>query len=184
MLAPARSRCRFGCGVAHLFTQKGTLQQITCGKLSEAGARGWCLGEGSAGSVLRTQGSSGEGELSRCARGEGLIASNACSGPVPLPLRLWGPRLFTQKETLQQITCGKLSEAGARGWCLGESSAGSVLRAQGSSGEGELSRCARGEGLIASNACSGPVPLPLRLWGRPPFYTKGDTTTDHLRQTF
>ena len=27
-------------------------------------------------------------ELSRCARGEGMIASNARSGPIPLPLRL------------------------------------------------------------------------------------------------
>jgi hypothetical protein len=100
MLAPARSRCRFGCGVARLLTQKGTLQPITCGKLSEAVARGWCLGEGSAGSVLRTQVSSGEDELSRCARGEDLIASNACSGPVPLPLRLWGrPPIDTKGDT-------------------------------------------------------------------------------------
>ena len=45
---------------------------------------------GSAGSVLRSQGSLREGELSRCARGVGLIASSACSGPIPLPLRLGG----------------------------------------------------------------------------------------------
>ena len=28
--------------------------------------------------------------FSRCARGEGLIASNARSGPIPLPLRVGG----------------------------------------------------------------------------------------------
>jgi hypothetical protein len=49
----------------HLFTQKGTLQPITCDKLSEACARGWCLGEGSAGSVLRSQGTRGHESLSR-----------------------------------------------------------------------------------------------------------------------
>ena len=39
---------------------------------------------GYAGPVLRSQGSFGEDRLSRGARGEGLIASNACSGPIPL----------------------------------------------------------------------------------------------------
>ena len=38
--------------------------------LSEAGTRGWCLGEGSAGSVLRTLGSLGkDGAFALCARG-------------------------------------------------------------------------------------------------------------------
>ncbi len=44
-------------------------------------SRGW----GSAGSVLRSQGSSREYGLSRCARGVRVIASNAPSGPIPLP---------------------------------------------------------------------------------------------------
>ena len=43
------------------------------------------VGLGSAGTGLRSQGSSGKGELSRCALREGLIASNACCGPIPLP---------------------------------------------------------------------------------------------------
>jgi hypothetical protein len=41
---------------------------------------------GSAGSVLHSQVGSGEEGLSRCARGSLLFASNARSGPVPLPL--------------------------------------------------------------------------------------------------
>ncbi len=49
-------------------------------------SRGW----GSAGSVLRLQGSSREHGLSRCARGMSVIASNARSGPIPLPpVRAW-----------------------------------------------------------------------------------------------
>jgi len=44
-------------------------------------SRGW----GSAGSVLCSQGSSREHGLSRCARGVNVIASNARSGPIPLP---------------------------------------------------------------------------------------------------
>ena len=39
---------------------------------------------GYAGPVLRSQGSFGEDRLSRGAGGEGLIASNARSGPIPL----------------------------------------------------------------------------------------------------
>ena len=54
-----------------------------------AKCRGWRLGlvggGGSAGSVLRSQGSSREHGLSRCARGMSVIASNARSGPIPLP---------------------------------------------------------------------------------------------------
>jgi hypothetical protein len=46
---------------------------------------GWVVGQGSAGSVLRSQGSSREYGLSRCARGVRVIASNARSGPIPLP---------------------------------------------------------------------------------------------------
>ena len=53
---------------------------------------------GYAGPVLRSQGSFGEDRLSRGARGEGLIASNARSGPIPLRcgfmvLRGTGPAL-------------------------------------------------------------------------------------------
>ena len=41
-------------------------------------------GSGSAGPGLRSQGSSGKGTLSRCARWAGVIASRARSGPIPL----------------------------------------------------------------------------------------------------
>ena len=71
-------------------------------EISGTVSEGWfwhVLGWGSAGSVLRAQGSSGEDELSRCARGECLIASNACSGPVPLLLAA-GSHLITQKGAL------------------------------------------------------------------------------------
>jgi hypothetical protein len=37
-----------------------------------------------AGTVLRSQGSSGEDGLWRCRAGDEVIASNACSGPFPL----------------------------------------------------------------------------------------------------
>ena len=52
---------------------------------------GWLLGFGSAGPCLRSQEGSGEGLLSRCARGGGVFAFNARSGTIPLPLgRFWG----------------------------------------------------------------------------------------------
>jgi hypothetical protein len=41
-------------------------------------------GRASAGPVLRSQGGSREGSLSRCARGVWVIASNARFSPVPL----------------------------------------------------------------------------------------------------
>jgi hypothetical protein len=47
---------------------------------------------GYAGPVLRSQGSFGEDRLSRGARGEGLIASNARSGPIPLRCGFMGLR--------------------------------------------------------------------------------------------
>ena len=55
--------------------------RLGCG----SGDGGWVVGQGSAGSVLRSQGSSREHGLSRCARGIEVIASNARSGPIPLP---------------------------------------------------------------------------------------------------
>ena len=45
-----------------------------------------------AGTVLRSQGSLGEEELSRCALGMGLIAANARSGPIPLRCGFMGLR--------------------------------------------------------------------------------------------
>jgi hypothetical protein len=55
----------------------------------------WCCRSGDGGGLrvgaprdraLRSQGSSGEAGLSRCARGMRVIASSARSGPIPLPL--------------------------------------------------------------------------------------------------
>jgi hypothetical protein len=115
---------------------------------------------GSAGSALRSQVSSGEDRLSRCARGEGLIASNARFGPIPLPL---GAGLCQRGIRGQALGVLLWPVIGHWGWWLrtvgGWGSAGSALRSQVSSGEDRLSRCARGEGLIASNARFGPIPL-------------------------
>jgi hypothetical protein len=46
-------------------------------------------------------------------------------------------------------------------------SAGSVLRSQEGSGEEWLSRCARGNVVIAFNARCGPIPLRLAYFGAP-----------------
>jgi hypothetical protein len=105
---------------------------------------------GSAGRVLRPTGSSGEDQLSRCARGKGVIASNAGYGSIPLPP--WGLSTWTPREGTRCCV-----------WLVGMGSAGWVLRPTGSSGEDRLSRCARGKGVIASNAGYGSIPLPL--WG-------------------
>ena len=47
---------------------------------------GVLLGWGSAGSALRSQGSSGEDGALALRAGGGLIASYACFGSIPLPL--------------------------------------------------------------------------------------------------
>ena len=121
-------------GRSHLFTQKGPLSIISSDeKLAPKG--GWLfgalLGVGSAGTVLRSQGTWGQARLSR-GRAMGIrVSTFQCSlrpGPAP-------PGVFV-------------------------GSAGSVLRSLGRrGGRMGFSRCARGEGLIASNARSGPVPL-------------------------
>ncbi len=110
---------------------------------------------GSAEPFLRSQEGSGKGGLSRFARGMGLIAFNARSGTIPLRCGFeWAPR---------------------RSAAVFGGSAEPFLRSQEGSGKGGLSRFARGVGLIAFNARSGPVPLPLRagllnrgrwFWGR------------------
>ena len=91
MLAPDRSRCASSRGRSHLFTQKGTLITIIEGLLLPTS---WGVSEGSRRVVAGLRGPGpvlagklGERmELSRCARGEGWIASNARSGPNPLRL--------------------------------------------------------------------------------------------------
>ena len=64
-----------------------------------------------------------------------------------------------------ELVVAEGSILGTAGWfpCPGLGSAGPDLRAQGSSKEERLSRCARGMGWIASSVCSGPVPLPPGL---------------------
>ena len=100
-----------------------------------------------------------------------VIASNARSGPFPLPLRAgdvtWpkGARLSLQTGLLL-IHFGTFlwlmifgdAVAGSRWW----GSAGTVLRSQVSSGRIEPWRCAPEFRLFASNARSGPFPLPPR----------------------
>jgi hypothetical protein len=103
---------------------------------------------GSAEPVLRSQEGSGKGGLSRFARGMGLIAFNARSGPIPLLLR-----------------AGLVPHSYSKGGtpCVG--SAEPFLRSQEGSGKGRLSRFARGMGLIAFNARSGTIPLRCGFWG-------------------
>ena len=57
---------------------------------------------GSAESVLRSQEGSGKEALSRFARGMGLIAFNARSGPVPLPLRAGSP-ISVLRQTIKRL---------------------------------------------------------------------------------
>ena len=95
MLAPARSRCRRcvrgGWLSAGLLGSDASVYALLMGGGFWVGVRcrsgdgGWVAGGGSAGWVLRSQGSSREHGLSRCARGVSVIASNARSGPIPLP---------------------------------------------------------------------------------------------------
>ena len=100
MLAPARSRCR-RC-VRGGWLSAGLLGSDTWVYALMMGGGFWVpvalrvwrwwlgRGWGSAGSVLRLQGSSREHGLSRGARGMRVIASNARSGPIPLPpMRAW-----------------------------------------------------------------------------------------------
>ena len=75
------------------------------------GVRGWWLGWG-AGSGLRSQGSSGKGELSRVARGDGVIASRACSGPIPLTFLGLGTRIAAGRGWNE---VGQASETKVRG---------------------------------------------------------------------
>ena len=82
-----------------------------------------------------------------------MIASNARSGPVPLPLEAGSvPPIYTKGDTLYYTTDVVAGAPRERSCARRE-----ALERM------ELSRCARGEGLIASNARSGPVPLLLPL---------------------
>ena len=112
--------------------------------------RVWSVGMASAGWVLRPTGSSGEDRLSRCARGKGVIASNAGYGPIPLPP--WGCRHGHRGRGLAAV-CGWLAWAPRDGSCARQEARGRIGF-----------RAAReGEGVIASNAGYGPIPLPP--WG-------------------
>ena len=64
-------------GQARIFTQKGTLFTITR------------VSKGSAGTVLRSQEGLVKEQLSCLARGDGVIAFNARSGPIPLLPGWW-----------------------------------------------------------------------------------------------
>ena len=72
--------------VPPIYTKGGTLTylQVMAGEPRREAVFGCAFWWGSAGPVLCAQGSSREGKLSRFARGECLLASNACSGPLPL----------------------------------------------------------------------------------------------------
>ena len=128
-------------GRSHTFTQKGSLfHSFSLGTGSTKGAVFRCVvGSCSAGSVLRAQGSSGEGGFSRCARGEGWIASSACSGPVPLPLcACWVWRLGANGISRGRIrrACGRRCRFG-QGGCRGC----------------RVRRCGRGRGRGGGRRC-------------------------------
>jgi len=180
MLAPARSRCRRcvrgGWLSAGLLGSDASVYALLMGggfwvPVALRVWRWWLSrGWGSAGSVLCSQGSSREHGLSRYARGMSVIASNARSGPIPLPpVRVWWVaicrsfgigRLGLRFDNGWRFLGGGCVAGLAMGLSRGWGSAGSVLRSQGSSREHGLSRCARGVRVIASNARSGPIPLP------------------------
>jgi hypothetical protein len=103
-----------------------------------------------------------------------VIASKACSGPIPLrwaygALRGIGPTLA--EEALERIGLSRC----ARGalviaskarygpiplrWAYGALRGIGPTLAEEARGRMELSRCARGDLVIASKACSGPIPL-------------------------
>ena len=78
-----------------------------------------------------------------------MFASKARYGPTPLRSnRLGVGPTYLHKRGHSLLCC-----------CRCRGSAGPVLRSQEDSDKEELSRCARGEDLIASNARSGSIPL-------------------------
>ena len=118
--------------------------------------------------------------LSRFARGDGMIASRACSRPIPLRCRFWGLRGTGLRPQ------GSSNEDGAFALCArgGDDRFQSVLQADpaplrvwvGSAGPafarreartrmGAFALCAKGIGMIASRACSRPIPLRCKFWG-------------------
>ena len=101
--------------------------------------------------ILRSQVSSGEDRLLRCAQGFLWIASNARSGPIPLPPGggvVWEEgqafSLWIWVRWVSGFLVVGCAVVLAMGWDAVGGSAGSVLRSQGSSGEDQLLRCAQG----------------------------------------
>jgi hypothetical protein len=108
--------------------------------------------------ALRSQGSLNEGVLSRCARGERLIASNARFGLIPLRCGSCGLRGFSPRSqgTLGQEGLSSAIALGGSGCRRSYARFGPIplrcgfgwaprdqaLRSQGSLNEEELSRCA------------------------------------------
>ena len=100
MLAPARSRCRFGYGESRGFALGGSWASggSWVFEVFEAGAWGWCVG--SAGSVLRSQGTLGPVGLSR-GRARGIRVSTFLCSLRPGPAAARGAllnRLRFQKQ--------------------------------------------------------------------------------------
>ena len=148
-------------GRSHTFTQKGPLfHSFSLGTGSTMGRMGDRLHNGavfrcvvgscSAGPVLRAQGSSGEdGVFALCARGVVdrfqclLRPGPAAAGAIPAGSV---PHIYTKGATLSLILIGdRLLMGAVFRYVVGSCSAGSVLRAQGSSGGGwAFALCARG----------------------------------------
>ena len=132
--------------------QQGSVPHIyTKRSLHTGGVGVWGRGlgrRGSAGPTLRPQGSSGKGTLSRCARGDGVIASRAGSGSIPLRCESvgsqkgskWGrSHIFTQKG--HSIRVGWV----LGGWVPGQGLRGTSPAPAGKLGEGEAIALRAGE---------------------------------------
>ena len=139
-------------GRSHLFTQKGALSLIFnhWRQASQGEILGAWAGGGSAGSVLRSQGSSEEdGVFALCARG-GFDRFQCSLQPGPALASGSVSPIYTKKGTLYTMALSFK-------WLCGPG-----LALAGRLGEEERSRCARGDRVIAFNARSSPVPLPPR----------------------
>jgi hypothetical protein len=108
----------------------------------------------------------GEGDRFQCSLRPDPAAAGACVVGGYLPVPFWADAWVSVVANWLRFLGVRLGcGSGDGGWVVGQGSAGSVLRSQGSSREHGLSRCARGMRVIASNARSGPIPLPpVRAW--------------------
>ena len=115
---------------------------------------------GSAGSVLRPQGSSGRKNLGRCAPRNRMFASRADSGPIPLRCDLvLRPQGSSGRKSLGRCAPGNRVFASRADYGPIPLRCELVLRPQGGSRSKSLGRCVPWNRMFASRAGSGPIPL-------------------------